>query len=339
MNWKRNSNVSCSRLQTEGEKMRKKPLIILTGPTSIGKTALSIGLAKALDGEIISADSMQVYRDMNIGTAKIQPDEMEGVPHYLIDVLDPKEEFNVVLFQQETKKVIQEIYAHNHIPILVGGTGFYIQSVLYDIDFTQNDTDTAYRRELEQIGQEKGAAYLYDMLAKADPESAAAIHPNNRKRVIRALEYARQTGQMMSVHNASQREKESPYQFCYFVLYRDRVKLYKTIDQRVDQMMEKGLLAEVTDLYARGYGRELVSMQGLGYKELLAYLNGECSLEEAVTMIKKGTRHYAKRQLTWFRRERNVIWVNKDEFAHEQDILDYLITIIKENNIMFSNET
>lgn len=314
--------------------MNRKPLIILTGPTSVGKTSLSIELAKTVNGEIISADSMQVYQHMNIGTAKITPGEMSGVPHYLIDELQPDEEFNVVRFQQLSKKYIQLIYEKGKLPILVGGTGFYIQAVLYDIDFTDNDTDTSYRRELEQLLEEKGSGYLYEMLQTVDPGSAAAIHPNNSKRVIRALEFARLTGDKISEHNKEQRSKQSPYNFCYFVLNKDRSKLYDTINQRVDKMMRDGLLDEVKELAANGYTRDLVSMQGLGYKELLACLAGEYTLEEAVEIIKRDTRHFAKRQLTWFRREKDVIWVNKDEYGSEKDLLQSMLNCLKEKNII-----
>lgn len=314
--------------------MEKKPLIILTGPTSVGKTSLSIELAKAVDGEIISADSMQVYKYMDIGTAKITAEEMQGVPHYLIDELLPEEEFNVVRFQQLAREYIRQIHARNKIPIIVGGTGFYIQAVLYDIDFTEEETDSACRRELEQLCEERGKEYLHDMLAKIDPDSAAAIHPNNSKRVIRALEYASLTGGSMSEHNANQRSKESPYQFCYFVLNRDRAALYDTINYRVDRMMERGLLAEVKDLAERGYTRDLVSMQGLGYKELLAFLDGECSLEEAVYILKRDTRHFAKRQLTWFKREKEVLWVEKDNFPSQEALLNYFLDCLKEKKVI-----
>lgn len=314
--------------------MNKKPLIILTGPTSVGKTALSISLAKEVGGEIISADSMQVYKYMDIGTAKITQPEMQGVPHYLIDELEPDEEFNVVRFQQLTKQYMDKIYASNKIPILVGGTGFYIQAVLYDIDFTENDTDTSYRKELEQMLDLKGSDYLHQLLTEIDPDSAKAIHPNNSKRVIRALEFAKLTGDKISEHNEAQRQKESPYNFCYFVLNKDRTKLYDTINHRVDLMLEHGLLDEVRALYAKGYNRSLVSMQGLGYKEIIAYLEGESTLEEAIELLKRDTRHFAKRQLTWFKREKDVIWVDKDTFSNEDTILTYLLTRLKEKKLI-----
>ncbi|MDD3173681.1 MAG: tRNA (adenosine(37)-N6)-dimethylallyltransferase MiaA [Herbinix sp.] len=314
--------------------MNEKPLIILTGPTSVGKTTLSIALAKAVDGEIISADSMQVYKQMNIGTAKISHKEMDGIPHYLIDELEPDEEFNVVKFQQLSKKYIQKIYEKNKIPILVGGTGFYIQAVLYDINFTENDSDITYRMELEQLLKEQGTDYLYELLKSIDPDSAEAIHPNNSKRIIRALEFAKLTGDKISEHNKEQRNKQSPYNFCYFVLNKDRAMLYETINKRVDLMLQDGLLEEVKLLAALGYTRELVSMQGLGYKEILAYLDGECTLEEAIEILKRDTRHFAKRQLTWFKREKDVIWVNKDEFATDEELLQYLLKNLTDKNII-----
>jgi tRNA dimethylallyltransferase len=314
--------------------MDKKPIIVLTGPTSVGKTSLSIRLAKEVGGEIISADSMQVYKYMDIGTAKITQDEMEGIPHYLIDILDPSEDFNVVKFKQYAKEYIERIQVKGKIPIIVGGTGFYIQAVLYDIDFTDNNSDTAYRKELEQLAQEQGNDYLHEMLQKVDPESAQAIHPNNVKRVIRALEYASLTGDQISVHNAEQRENKSPYQFCYFVLNKDRAKLYEAINQRVEFMLQKGLFDEVKQLASLGYTKELVSMQGIGYKELLAYLEGEYSFDQAIELIKRDTRHFAKRQLTWFKREKDVVWVNKDEFHNDQEVLDYMKKLLMVKHII-----
>lgn len=309
----------------------KKPLIILTGPTAVGKTKASIGLAKAIGGEIISADSMQVYRHMDIGSAKITKEEMADVPHYLIDVLEPEEEFHVVRFQQMAKAAMTDIYSRGKIPIIVGGTGFYIQALLYDIDFTENEGDSVYREKLEALAKEKGAAYLHGQLAMVDPKSAEEIHANNIKRVIRALEFYHQTGQKISEHNERERQKESPYQFCYFVLNDRRECLYERIDQRVDQMIRNGLVQEVQALKERGCTKQMVSMQGLGYKEIFSYLEGDCSLEEAVYIIKRDTRHFAKRQLTWFKRERDVIWVQKDELNYDdKKLLQSLLESIKE---------
>lgn len=307
--------------------MKKKPLIILTGPTAIGKTKASIGLAKAVDGEIISADSMQVYRHMDIGSAKIKPEEMEGIPHHLIDVLEPDDEFHVVKFQELAKKAMREIWERGHIPIVTGGTGFYIQALLYDIDFDENEKEDACRKELEAYAREHGAEALHEKLALVDPASAEMIHPNNIKRVIRALEFYEQTGKRISEHNETQRQRESPYAFAYFVLTDDRAHLYERINRRVDQMIEEGLVNEVQALKDKGYTKQLVSMQGLGYKEILDYLDGNCTLEEAIYTIKRDTRHFAKRQLTWFKRERDVIWINKQSFGYEaEQILDEMLS-------------
>lgn len=309
----------------------KKPIIILTGPTAVGKTKASIGLARAVGGEIISADSMQIYKYMDIGSAKIRPEEMQGVKHYLVDELEPSEEFHVVRFQQMAKQAMEEIYAKGKIPIVVGGTGFYIQALLYDIDFTKNEEDTVYRKELETLANEKGAVYLHEMLRTVDPESADSIHANNVKRVIRALEFYKLTGKKISEHNEKERAKESPYAFCYFVLNDDRKLLYDRIDQRIDKMLEEGLLEEVTALKNKGYTKDMVSMQGLGYKEILDYLNGECTLEEAIYILKRDTRHFAKRQLTWFRRERDVIWIDKNKYDHDEEkILEVMLSYVRE---------
>lgn len=308
----------------------RRPLVVLTGPTAVGKTSLSINLAKRIGGEIISADSMQVYRGMDIGTAKITEEEKQGVPHFLIDEFDPEEEFHVVLFQQRAKKYIREIYDRGHIPILVGGTGFYIQAVLNDIDFSETESDSSLRQELEALAAERGAEWLHQELQKVDPISAEQIHANNVKRVIRALEYYRQTGEPISVHNARERERQSPYDFCYFVLNQERAVLYERINRRIDIMLEQGLVEEVKRLKEAGCSRELVSMQGLGYKEILAYLDGECTLDEALYLLKRDTRHFAKRQLTWFGREKDVTWIQKEDFADEEEILDFMIKEIEE---------
>ncbi|RHS82373.1 tRNA (adenosine(37)-N6)-dimethylallyltransferase MiaA [Ruminococcus sp.] len=313
----------------------KKPLVILTGPTAVGKTKASIGLAKAIGGEIISADSMQVYKQMDIGSAKIKPSEMEGIPHYLVDILEPDEEFHVVLFQQMAKQAIQKIYEKGKIPILVGGTGFYIQAVLYDIDFSENEKDTSYREELEKLAQTKGAEYLHDRLREVDEKSAQDIHANNVKRVIRALEYFHQTGEKISEHNEEQRKKVSPYNFSYFVLNDERAHLYEKINLRVDQMINEGLVREVQSLKEKGYTRDMVSMQGLGYKEMLDYLDNKCSLEEAVEIIKRDTRHFAKRQITWFKRESDVTWIDKKEYDYnEERILKAMLQELKERGII-----
>ncbi len=313
----------------------KQPLIILTGPTAVGKTKLSIALAKAVNGEIISADSMQVYKRMTIGTAKILPEEMQGVPHHLIDILEPSDEFNVVLFAKFAKEAMKQCWEKGKIPILVGGTGFYIQAVLYDIDFTENDDDKSYREELERIALTEGAELLHNRLKEIDAKAAEEIHPNNVKRVIRALEfYEKSGGQKISDHNEEQKQKESPYNFAYFVLNDDRNVIYDRINRRVDIMMEQGLIEEVKNLLEEGVSTETVSMQGLGYKEIVAYLNGEYTLEEAVYVLKRDTRHFAKRQITWFKREEDVIWLNRPEFEHsDEKILAAMLKIIDEKEM------
>ena len=317
----------------------KKPLIVLTGPTAVGKTKLSIALAKAVNGEIISADSMQVYRYMDVGSAKITPDEMDGVPHHLVDVLDPTEDFNIVLFQQLAKKSMEEIYSKGRIPILVGGTGFYIQALTRDIDFTQSEQDDSYRKELEALAAEKGNTFLHDMLAAVDPKSAEDIHENNVKRVIRALEFYKQNGTRISEHNEEQKEHVSPYNLAYFVLNAPRPLLYERIDARVDEMLKKGLVEEVKTLQRMGCHRGMVSMQGLGYKEILAWLEGEYPYDEAVRILKRDTRHFAKRQLTWFRREGEVTWVDKDKFDYNDSrILDYMLSVCREKGILLSEQ-
>jgi len=315
--------------------MTKKPMIILSGPTAVGKTALSIKLAKRVNGCIISADSMQVYKHMDIGSAKIMPKEMDGVKHYLIDALMPEDEFNIVVFQNMAKAALDEIYKNGQIPIIAGGTGFYIQALLYDIDFNNQENETEYRTELEVIAKTQGNKILHDKLREIDPVSAEKIHANNVKRVIRALEFYHFTGKPISEHNEEEKKKESPYNFAYFVLTDNRENLYKRIDKRVDMMIENGLLSEVQSLKDMGYHRNMVSMQGLGYKEILDYFDGKCTLEEAIYIIKRETRHFAKRQLTWFRRERDVIWLDKAAFLYDENsILDNICHVLETKKII-----
>ena len=287
--------------------MKKQPLLIIAGPTASGKTALSVELAKRLNGEIISADSMQVYRGMDIGTAKVTSEEMQGVPHHLIDILEPHEEWNVMEFCRLAAEKIDEIASRGKLPILAGGTGFYIHALAYGAEF-EEETKSEVREQLEKRSDED----LYEYLQQVDPASCETIHMNNRKRVIRALEYYEQTGNRMSELNARLKEKEAVYDLCFLVLDLDRAVLYERIDRRVDIMLEQGLVDEVRRLRDAGYHREMVSMKGLGYKEILAYLDGEISLEEAVYVLKRDTRHFAKRQLTWMRREKDVTFLNRE---------------------------
>ncbi len=310
------------------------PLIILTGPTAAGKTSLSLSLAEAVGGEIVSADSMQVYRGMDIGTAKIRPEETRGIPHHLIDVCDPTEDYNVARFVQEARRVLPGIYERGHVPVLAGGTGYYIQALLYGIDFAEEEDTAEIRAELMAYAGAHGAEALHRRLAEIDPDAAEAIHPNNVKRVVRALEYHAANGGRISEHNRREREKEAVFQSAYFVLTMDRARLYERIDRRVEQMFEEGLADEVRGLLAGGLSRGAVSMQGLGYKETAAALCGEMTMEEAKARIQRDTRHFAKRQLTWFRRERDVIWLDKDSYTGEEALLAEMLRILREKGII-----
>lgn len=312
------------------------PLVIIAGPTAVGKSDFAIELAKRINGEIISADSMQVYKGMDIGSAKVMPEEMQGIKHYLIDILDPKDEFSVAVFKDYAQKAIKEITDNGKIPIVAGGTGFYIQALLYDIDFSESiGENPEYRSFLLKEYDDKGADYLFDKLREVDPETAGIIHKNDEKRVVRALEFYHETGKPISVHNKEQYDKKSDYNFAYFVLNDYRETIYKKIDARVDIMAEKGLVSEVERLKAAGMTIADVSMQGLGYKEILLYLNGEISLDEAIYRIKRDSRHFAKRQITWFKRERDVIWLNKYEFDYDADkLMEYTCGVLKDKSII-----
>jgi tRNA dimethylallyltransferase len=313
----------------------KNPLIVIAGPTASGKTSLSVNLAKKINGEIISADSMQVYKYMDIGTAKIREHEMEGVKHYLVDELYPDEEFNINIFQKEVKKATEEIRSKGKIPILVGGTGFYIQSIVYDIDFQETDADIDYRNELEQLANEKGNTFIHNMLREVDEVSANKIHENNVKRVIRALEFYKQTGTPISKHNEEEQKKSPPYNLLFYVLNMDRAVLYERIDKRVDIMINEGLVEEVKKLKDLGYSKDLVSMKGLGYKEIIDYLDGKFSLEESIYILKRDTRHFAKRQLTWFKREKEAIWLNVTDYSYSiEKILKKIIKDVEEKQLL-----
>lgn len=304
-----------------------KDLIVLTGPTAVGKTSLSIALAKAVGGEIISADSMQVYKYMNIGTAKITEEEKCGIPHFLIDELEPDEEFNVTIFKNKVMGYIEDIKSRGKVPIIVGGTGFYIQSVIYDINFNEYGDDSNVRKKYEAMAEILGKSELHKKLALVDREYAASVSYNNVKKVVRALTFFEMTGEKLSEHNKRERERSSPFDFAYFVLTMDRKKLYERIDKRVDLMFDMGLVEEVKALMAKGYDKSLVSMQGIGYKEVIDYLSGKTSLEECIDIIKRDTRHFAKRQLTWFKREKVVTYIDKDEFDAEDNCLKEMLRV------------
>ena len=272
---------------------------------------------------------------MDIGSAKIRKEEMDGVPHYLVDVLDPADEFHIVKFQEMAKEAMEKIYANGHIPILVGGTGFYIQAMVKDIDFTENEENTEVRAKWEQYAVDHGAESLHAELAKIDPKSAEAIPTGNVKRVVRALEFYELSGKRISEHNEEQKAKGSPYNFAYFVLNDHRNLLYDRIEKRIDEMVEEGLVKEVQGLKDRGFTKNMVSMQGLGYKEILDYLDGNLTLDEAIYILKRDTRHFAKRQLTWFRREPEVSWIHKYEYDYnDEKILDAMLCILRDKGIL-----
>lgn len=303
-----------------------KDLVIIAGPTATGKSAAAVKLAKRIGGSIISADSMQVYRGMDIGTAKITKEEMQGIDHYLIDVFEPQEDFNIVTFQTMAKEAIIKIKEKGKIPIIVGGTGFYIQSVLYDIDFTESVEDEGYRKELAELIEEKGGVYVHGLLEEADPEAAKAIHHNDSKRMIRALEFFKATGMRISSHNSEAAKQKSPYDFAFFVLCGDRQEIYDRIDRRVDDMIESGLEDEVRKLLASGLSLENVSMQGLGYKEMIEYITGNITEEEAIYRIKRDSRHYAKRQITWFKREKDTVMIDMNDPLMTEKMTDIVIS-------------
>ncbi len=304
-------------------------MIVVAGPTASGKSSLGISLAKKINGQIISTDSMQVYKGMDIGTAKIR--QMEGIAHHLIDVVSPMDDFNIVMNKAMADRAVDEIYKKNQVPILVGGTGFYIQAILYDIDFSMEAFDENIRRQLEERARNTSPDYLHDELKRIDPKSADIIHANNVRRVIRALEFYYTTGQMISEHNDEQRKKKSKYDLKYFVLNMPRDILYKRIDKRVDEMITQGLEDEVKSLINQGVPRGSTAMQAIGYKEMLSYIDGMISLDEAIDIIKRESRHYAKRQLTWFRREKDAIWIDVENFDFDsQKILGYMLDVINE---------
>lgn len=311
---------------------RPKPMVVIGGPTACGKTAFSIRLAKRIGGEIVSADSMQVYKTMDIGTAKVTQEEADGVPHHLIDILEPEEPYNVMLFQQRAKACMADIWARGRIPIIVGGTGFYINALLFDTDFTETAGDASYREACYALAREQGADALFARLQEIDPVYAAGIHANNIKRVTRALEYHHLTGECLSAHNAAQKEKDTPYRAAVLLLTMEREVLYRRIEQRIDLMLEQGLLEEVKGLLERGCTPDMVSMQGIGYKEWMPYFRGECTAEEATAQLKTNTRRFAKRQLTWFRRQIDGLWIDMSK-ATADDAMEDALAYLREQGV------
>ncbi|MFU0823854.1 tRNA (adenosine(37)-N6)-dimethylallyltransferase MiaA [Clostridium sp.] len=298
-----------------------KDLFILAGPTAVGKTAISIELAKRLNGEIISADSMQIYKYMNIGSAKIKETEKQGIQHHLIDFLDPQQEFSVAEFKKKATDAINRIYEKRKLPMVVGGTGFYINSLIFNYDFANTYKDENYREYLKLLAEEKGKEYVHNLLKEVDEESYKRLYPNDLKRVIRALEVYKLTGKTISQYNMEQDIYNIPYNVHYFVLTMNRNKLYERINKRVDMMIDEGLIEEVKNLKDMGCVPNMQSMKGIGYKEILCYLDGEMTLEESIEAIKKNSRNYAKRQLTWFRKDKRAIWIDKDNYHSDMEIV------------------
>jgi tRNA dimethylallyltransferase len=308
----------------------KIPLVAIVGPTATGKTEAAIQTALSMNGEIISADSMQIYKYMDIGTAKPSREEMRGIPHHMMDCIDPAEEFSVARYQTMAKHTIKEVHKKGKLPILVGGTGLYVNSIVYPMAFTEAQVDNEYRKQLQQMAEEKGNIAVYRILQESDPLTAEKLHPNDIRRVIRALEVKHLTGREMSDFRQDFSEPDLMYDLIMIGMTMDRQRLYRRINSRVDIMLEKGLLDEVKWLLEMGYSKDLTSMQGLGYKELIRYLEGDISLEEAVEILKRDTRRYAKRQLTWFRRESRIEWLNLDQIEPGKEI-QWIISHIEKN--------
>ncbi|WP_314908752.1 tRNA (adenosine(37)-N6)-dimethylallyltransferase MiaA [Oribacterium asaccharolyticum] len=304
-----------------------KPLLILAGPTAVGKSDFSVKVAKALGGECISADSIQVYKGLNIGSGKITEEEMEGIPHHLLDILNPEEDYDASAFQRMAREKVEEIYRRERLPILVGGTGFYIQAMLRDIDFQEEDEaeKERLRSKLEKEMEERGSIALHEELKLADPVSAEEIHPHNRQRIMRALEYFYLHKSPISKHNREEKEKEALYDSLFLVLNRNREDLYEGINARVEKMFQDGLISEVEAFYKKGYTEHSPGFKGIGYRELFPYLRGECSLSECKALIQQNSRHYAKRQLTWFKREKNTIFVEAENFKSREEEAEWII--------------
>lgn len=307
--------------------MLKEKLLVLVGPTAVGKTKLSLTLAERYDAEIVSGDSMQVYRGMDIGTAKATPEERARVPHHMIDIHDPDYPFSVAEFQQRAAELIRDINGRGKLPFIVGGTGLYIESVCYGFRFGEGGSDEAFRAEMQAYAETRGAEALHERLREADPEMAEKLHPNDLRRVIRALEVHHLTGERLSEQLKGQK-KQTPYELCIIGLTMDRALLYNRIEKRIDQMIEEGLVDEVRSLLNRGYGKDLVSMQGLGYKEIALFLEGRCTFDEAVELLKRNTRRFAKRQLSWFRHMQDIQWVDVTDMENFSDHLSEIHAII-----------
>lgn len=301
-----------------------KKAIAVAGPTAVGKTKFAIEIARSFDGEIVSCDSMQLYKYMNIGSAKPTPEEMAQVKHHLVDFLDPREDFSVARYQKLAAGTIDEIFAAGKIPVISGGTGLYLNSLLYDMDFSAVPQDFSYRNQLAELAEKEGSQALHDILAQKDQAAAACIHPNNTKKIIRALERLRE-GEGSVRPFSTIKEADRDYEIILIGLTRDRAELYDRINMRVDILMEAGLADEVRNLMNMGLTTEHISMKGIGYKEIMDHFLGKCTLEEAVEIVKKNTRHYAKKQLTWFRRYDKMNWYNISEYDSDNDAVEDIV--------------
>ncbi|MBQ3553624.1 MAG: tRNA (adenosine(37)-N6)-dimethylallyltransferase MiaA [Clostridia bacterium] len=306
--------------------MKKQKIVVVAGPTGTGKTRLSVALAKQFGGEVISADSMQIYKGLDIGSAKVTPEETEGIPHHLIDILEPDETFSVAQYVQKANEAAEDILERGKLPILCGGTGLYISSFVDNVKFTESQTDFSLRERLMSEAEEKGTEVLWQRLAELDPKAAEAVHPNNVKRVVRALELYESTGLTLSEQNARSKLIESPYEPVMLALTGERELLYERINLRVDRMVAAGLFEEVKALSDSGMTRSMQSMQGIGYKEVLSCFEGECELSECIELIKKNSRNYAKRQLTWFKRDERYQWFD----ISEENFLERAMAYVQE---------
>ena len=313
--------------------MSKEKLIVILGPTSVGKTKVSVDIAKKLKSEIISTDSMQIYKKMNIGTAKVTEEEKSGIKHHMIDLIDPGEEFTVYDYQNQSLKIIDRLIKEDKTPILVGGSGLYINSILYDLDFNKVSSNEEVRNKYYEIEKTKGKEYLYDLLEKRDPEAAEKIHPNNIKRVVRALEVTEITGEKYS-ENSNFRKYSEKYDFIIIGLEMNRKLLYNRLNARVDEMIKEGLFDEVKELYQEGYDNTYQSMQAIGYKEVIDYIERKTSKEEAVRLIKRNTRRFAKRQITWFKPDDRIRWFDISDYRNTYNsTLNKILSYIKERGI------
>lgn len=316
--------------------MKKQPLIVVIGPTASGKTALAVELAKKLGGEIVSADSMQIYKGMSVATAKPTVEEMQGIKHYLIDFLEPEQEFSVADYVKCAREAIDEISKKGKIPIIAGGTGLYVHSLIDNVKFDDTCSNTQIRDELYEIAKEKGNHYLWEQLLKIDPVTAGKVHENNLSRVVRAIEVYRETGIPISQHKINSRAEETPFEFVIIGLtFSDRNKLYERIEKRVDIMAEKGMIEEAREIFDNH--KLSTAHQAIGYKELIPYFEGEQSLESCLDKIKLETRHYAKRQLTWFRRDERIEWFEIDKFVNYEKFIEKVENYVAKTKIMCYN--